>query len=136
MQSGEYAVHTGQDSVVCRAGIKLGRKDSSFCLFKVSGKQKQVGQRAGNPHGHQAFPPPVGRCHSEHLVQLLPCFAACERALSGPKLQVVCSVGLFELWGCWLSLCCFLLYCGNLLSGCCVVSLFPFLCVRAQGSFY
>lgn len=73
---------------------------------------------------------------SERLVQLLPCFAASERALSGPKLQVVCAAGLPEHWGCWLSLCCFLLYCGNLLSGCCVVSLFPFLHVRAQGSLY
>ena len=62
LQSAEYVICIRQGNVVCRAGVELGRRDSSFCLSKVSGKQSQVGQRARNPHRHLAFPPCVGSC--------------------------------------------------------------------------
>lgn len=55
LQSEEYVICVGQDSVVCRAGIKLGKRDSSFCLFKVSGKQKQLVREPEIPTGIRLF---------------------------------------------------------------------------------
>lgn len=57
------------------------------------------------------------------------------RALYSPSLQVVCAVGLSEHWGCWSSLCCFLLYCSNLLSGCHGLSVFPSVCMCTREPF-
>lgn len=62
LQSAEYVICIGQGDVVCGTGVELGRRDSSFSSSKVSGKQSHVGQRAGNPPRHLAFPPHVGSC--------------------------------------------------------------------------
>lgn len=62
LQSAEHAICIRQGNALCSAGVELGRRDSSFCLSKVSGKQSQVVQRARDSHRHLAFPPHVGSC--------------------------------------------------------------------------
>lgn len=93
----------------------LGRRDSSFCLSKVLGKQSQVGQRARNSHEQPGFFLHVKEAVSfvsEHPGQPLLCFAARERAEPGPELQVVCAGG--ATWALEvLSPCCFLPYHGR-----------------------
>lgn len=61
-QSTEYVIGIRQSNVVCKTEVELGRRDSRFCLSKVSGKQSQVGQRTRNHHGHLVLTPLVGSC--------------------------------------------------------------------------
>lgn len=87
-QSAEYAAQIGQDNL-CRAGAELGRRVSASPRPQAS--KPRSARVPETSTGTWLFPYicEVVAYGSEYLGQLLPRFAACERAGPGPELRVL-----------------------------------------------
>lgn len=87
-QSAEYAAQIGQDNL-CRAGAELGRRVSASPRPQAS--KPRSARVPETSTGTWLFPYicEVVAYSSEYLGQLLPRFAACERAGPGPELRVL-----------------------------------------------